>query len=146
MTIQSRIRRYIPNYLLPIARKYCPNIIRDIIKYHKGQGFESEQYVLLHHGPIGIPYEWAIEQNVDSIQVLRDETNNLPYVRYGELNIYYPATIPEQDIKQMYNNVINIEQDIRSPHCYLTNTFSIDKGEIVVDCGASEGFFFHKPY
>ena len=146
MTIQSRIRRYIPTYLLPIARKYCPNQIRDIIKYHKYHGFETELSVLIHHGPIGIPYEWAVEQKADSIQVLRDDTLKLPYVQHRNHKIYYPEVMTEEEIKHLYNNVVNIEQDIRSPHCYLTNTFSIDKGEIVVDCGASEGFFFYTTY
>ena len=47
----------------------------------------------------------------------------------------------DEDIQTLYNNVVNIEQDVRSPHCYFTKTYGIDYGDIVVDCGASEGFF-----
>ena len=42
----------------------------------------------------------------------------------------------------MYMKNILVEQDLRSPHCYLDNSFKLDfKYNCVLDCGAAEGFF-----
>ena len=42
---------------------------------------------------------------------------------------------------QQYFNSLRLEQDIRSPHRYLTPDFDVAENDVVVDVGAAEGNF-----
>jgi hypothetical protein len=92
--------------------------------------------------PLGVtpPYEWVKEYFPENLKVAQDETTGLPFVMVNTHRVYFPrgATPPEV---QRDASVGQMEQDARSPHCYLGNGFNVDAGDVAVFVGASNGLF-----
>lgn len=63
------------------------------------------------------------------------------YVHHKGHRLYYSRDFKsENDIKLIYNG-IRVEQDVRSPHRYLTDEFNVKENDVVIDIGAAEGNF-----
>lgn len=87
------------------------------------------------------PYKFYKRYIKNQVKVVWDKHNNLNYVIKDKHRIYFPAGYDESMIKDYYN-AINAEQDIRSPHKYLTDELKQKcLGKIVLDIGAAEGNF-----
>ena len=54
--------------------------------------------------------------------------------------LYFKKRWGKKRIRLSFNE-LRKEQDIRSPHCYETDGFKIEKGDVLVDIGAAEGIF-----
>lgn len=77
----------------------------------------------------------------DDIEVLFDESLKLKYVNYKkDKPIYFKKKWSNSRIQKALNQLY-IEQDINSPHRYLTNSFNVDKDTIVADIGCAEANF-----
>ena len=77
----------------------------------------------------------------DEIEVLFDEALKLKYVNYKKGKpIYFKKKWSKSRIQKALNQLY-IEQDINSPHRYLTDDFNIDKETIVADIGCAEANF-----
>lgn len=87
-----------------------------------------------------LSYFFPDEYKISSIKVYDDENNKLKYVLFDDKKLYFKRSWSVRQIKKYYRNLL-AEQDNRSPHKYLTNNFSVEKGSIVVDAGAAEGIF-----
>lgn len=87
-----------------------------------------------------IPHFYIHKYDKDSIEVLKDPANGLPYVMHDDHRLYFKRRWSIDRVKRAYVALIR-EQDPQSPHRYLTPNFSIRKGDIVADIGAAEGIF-----
>lgn len=77
----------------------------------------------------------------DEIEVLFDEALKLKYVNYKKGKpIYFKKKWSKSRIQRALNQLY-IEQDINSPHRYLTDDFNVDKETIVADIGCAEANF-----
>ena len=77
----------------------------------------------------------------DEIEVLFDEALKLKYVDYKKGKpIYFKKKWSKSRIQKALNQLY-IEQDINSPHRYLTDDFNVDKETIVADIGCAEANF-----
>ena len=77
----------------------------------------------------------------DEIEVLFDEALKLKYVNYKKGKpIYFKKKWSKSRIQKALNQLY-IEQDINSPHRYLTDDFNVDKETIVADIGCAEANF-----
>ncbi len=76
-----------------------------------------------------------------NVNLYKDLTNNMYYVLHSEKKMYFPKSWTDQEKIIMYYRSILMEQDISSPHRYLTKDFRVDKNDIVLDIGAAEGNF-----
>jgi hypothetical protein len=85
-----------------------------------------------------IPYSFASDYKSNEIQVFKDEKLKMHYVFYEGKRLYFKRQSSVRGIKRNYN-YLRIEQDINSPHRYLTEDFTIDSNDILVDVGAAEG-------
>ena len=77
----------------------------------------------------------------DEIEVLFDEALKLKYVNYKKGKpIYFKKKWSKSRIQKALNQLY-IEQDINSPHRYLTDDFNVDNETIVADIGCAEANF-----
>lgn len=77
--------------------------------------------------------------NVD-IEVIWDRDKEMYYVMHLNKKMYFPKAYTKEKIKKYYRQIL-IEQDKESPHRYQSDTFAIEKDEIVLDVGVAEGNF-----
>lgn len=86
-------------------------------------------------------YKFYNEYINRDIEVFKDEMNGLYYVLLDQKKMYFKRTIDTKEKVKKYYNFICAEQDIRSPHRYLSEEYDVDSGSIVVDIGVAEGNF-----
>lgn len=86
------------------------------------------------------PYSFPTEYQADDIELFKDEQLNLNYMMWEGKKLYYKNGNRPKKARQYFNS-LRLEQDIRSPHRYLTNDFDVTANDVVVDVGAAEGNF-----
>lgn len=86
-------------------------------------------------------YPFYDEYMYDDVSVYYDEVVRLYYgVCYGR-RMYLSRQYDTPEKAKHYLRYAYMEQDKRSPHCYLTERFQVNKGDIGIDIGAAEGIF-----
>ncbi len=86
------------------------------------------------------PYHFPKKYKPSDISVHKDPERDLHYIFHDGKRMYFKRSWSVKDIRENYTNLL-IEQDIDSPHRYLTNNFKVEAGEVVADIGAAEGIF-----
>ncbi len=86
------------------------------------------------------PYDFQDEYQAQDIEVFDDREKGMCYVLQDGKRLYFKKRWGKQKIRNLYN-LLSKEQDIRSPHRYLTEQFRFEDGEVLVDVGAAEGNF-----
>jgi hypothetical protein len=86
-------------------------------------------------------YEFTDKYINRNIDVFKDENNGLYYVLFNQKKMYFKRSMDTIQKVIKYYNFICAEQDIRSPHRYLTEEFDVDNDSVVVDIGVAEGNF-----
>jgi hypothetical protein len=76
-----------------------------------------------------------------SYEVFWDEKCGMYYGDYLGHKMYMSRKYDNSVKASLYLRNIIMEQDKRSPHCYLTDDFEIEQGYIGIDIGAAEGIF-----
>jgi hypothetical protein len=95
----------------------------------------------LSKNPIAVfPYDFQDEYIAEDIEVYEDKEKGLRYVLLDGKRLYFKKRWGKKKIQNLYN-LLSKEQDIRSPHRYLTDKFRFEEGEVLVDVGAAEGNF-----
>jgi hypothetical protein len=69
-----------------------------------------------------------------------DRENGMRYVLQEGKRLYFKKRWHENKIKRAYCDLIR-EQDLNSPHRYLTDSFTVGKDDVLADIGAAEGNF-----
>ncbi|MFN8284212.1 MAG: FkbM family methyltransferase [Chitinophagales bacterium] len=87
------------------------------------------------------PYSFVANYNQHSIDVQKDEAVNLFYVLHKGKKLYYNVSYDTIEKVQYAYNCTSIEQDAKSPHCYVNTDFNVPKNAVVLDIGAAEGNF-----
>jgi hypothetical protein len=95
----------------------------------------------LRKNPLAIfPYDFQKKYKEDDIEVFDDREKGLRYVMLDGKRLYLKRKWDKKEIRMRFNWLL-IEQDIESPHRYLTDQFQFEDGEVLVDVGAAEGNF-----
>jgi len=134
IVVPKFIRKRILAKQLPIA----------ILKYYENtsepQSEEIQQALdYLKTNPIAIfPYDFQNEYHEEDIEVFKDREKGMHYVLQDGKRLYFKKRWGKRKIRNLYN-LLKKEQDIRSPHRYLTDEFRFEEGEVLVDVGAAEG-------
>lgn len=121
--LRSKIITYYSN-----PKKPLPEEISRVLDYIKNRGIAI------------IPYYFQDEYIEDAIEVHYDKETGLRYVMHEGKRLYFKRRWSIKRIRLSYNE-LRKEQDIRSPHCYETDGFKVEKGDVLVDIGAAEGIF-----
>ena len=130
------IRKRILAYRLP----------KSILKYYSRLAEKPSSEIqsalnYLKNNPIAIfPYEFQDEYIANEVEVFKDEQKGLHYVLLEGRKLYFKKRWGKQKIQNLFN-LLSKEQDIRSPHRYLTEQFNFENGEVLVDVGVAEGNF-----
>ena len=129
--------RYKKNYL---EAKRIIDFLK--IELKKKDDAEKQQVVkfLKKRGMTIYPYDFIDEYDEKNIEVFVDYDCGMNYVLYENKRLYFPRKMEVGAIKGMYNALLK-EQDINSPHRYLTEKFQVRNNDIVADVGAAEGLF-----
>jgi hypothetical protein len=86
------------------------------------------------------PYPFHDDYSSDKIEVFHDPEKDMRYVIQDGKRLYFKRRWGEKRIKRAYSDLLR-EQDINSPHRYLTDSFTVGKDEVIADIGAAEGNF-----
>jgi len=90
--------------------------------------------------PLGMqpPYEWAHRYMAEEVHVERDATCGMLFAEVDKRRVFFPRGSTVADVQQAVR-IARMEQDPRSPHCYLCGEHKIDTGDVGVFVGASDG-------
>jgi hypothetical protein len=144
-------------YLFPIYRIIVPKPLRTIIlkkslrkriiKYFaslpEDQVNADHREVLdyLRDNEVRIfPYSFHDNYAAEDIEVSYDSQKGLRYVLQEGKKLYFKRRWGVKRIKRAYSDLIR-EQDSNSPHRYLSDSFHVDRNDILADIGAAEGNF-----
>jgi Methyltransferase FkbM domain len=134
----------------PIYKKLIPRALRlrflknKIVKNLENRDLNIEEKEVLHYLKTNklhiFPYKFPEKYNPTDIIIKKDVEKDLLYTLWEGKKLYYKNG---SQIKkaQIYFNSLLLEQDIESPHRYLTSDFDLNHGDIIVDVGAAEGNF-----
>jgi len=86
------------------------------------------------------PYNFHHDYSPEKIEVFEDRAKGMRYVMQDGKRLYFKKRWSEKRIKKAYSDLLR-EQDSKSPHRYLTDSFKIDKNDVIADIGAAEGNF-----
>lgn len=84
-----------------------------------------------------------VNLNVSEHEVQWDRIENLPYIIYEDKKIYYPSSYifdTNKDGKAVVKDFLH-EQQLTSPHLYISDDITVERGDVIADGGACEGDF-----
>jgi len=105
--------------------------------------YKSESDYIQKNGFTYFPYKAL--QEVPPFESGYDNRLELPYVVHKGKRLYFPQSYPVETCVNMYKSYIGEECLLggryreKQPHQYVTDTFTIDEGDVLVDVGCAEG-------
>mgnify|MGYP005756007451 FL=1 len=115
---------------------YYKSIPAQDIDPHKKEALEFLSDHKLHV----FPHNFIKKYKRNRVAVHTDEATGLKYVLHDGKRLYFKRNWSARKIRRNYNFLL-LEQDPLSPHRYLTDHFTVNHGDVVVDAGAAEGNF-----
>lgn len=85
-------------------------------------------------------YEFTEEYRKKNVEIIYDAVSEMHYVPYKGKKMYFPGGWGTDKIASYFRSVV-MEQDERSPHCYVKEGYEVKEGDVVLDAGAAEGIF-----
>lgn len=154
-TLKKRVERVI-EFHFPLLRQWYRNKIghgeewqsrKAILNYYKSnkaakqdKDIEAALKYIRKKGIHIFPYPFIEKYTPGKIKIHKDKECGLKYVIHNGKRLYYPRETRTMDFQSQYSFLIS-EQDKQSPHCYETDTFGIEEGDILFDIGAAEGIY-----
>lgn len=144
-------------YLFPVYRILVPKPIRTIIlkkslrkriidfytNLPDGQLNDDQREVVkyLESNDVEIfPYPFNDDYSPGRVEVFYDQDKGMRYVMQEGKRLYFKKRWGVKRIRRAYSD-LSREQDIYSPHRYLTDSFTIGSDDVLADIGAAEGNF-----
>jgi hypothetical protein len=94
----------------------------------------------LKNNPLSIfPYSFQNLYSPEDVEVFFDESYKMHYVFLDGKRLYFKRRLSKKNIRNSFSGLLR-EQDINSPHRYLTKDFNA-ADSIVADIGAADGNF-----
>lgn len=124
--------------------KYLIKLKKNILIYHQNLSNNKDVNIVIDYlksNPIQVfPYQFTRKYTKESINVFLDKNNGLKYVLHDNKKLYFKRSMNEGSIKGLYRG-LQIDQDLNSPHLYLTNDFNLNSKDVIADIGCAEGNF-----
>jgi len=144
-------------YLFPIYRILVPKPVRTcilkkslrrniiaLLSSLSPEQINDEQKEVLKYlklNPVSIfPYSFHYNYSPEKTEVLYDDKRKMSYVMQEGKRLYFKKRWGVKRIRRAYSD-LSREQDICSPHRYLTDSFTIGSDDVLADIGAAEGNF-----
>lgn len=125
----------------PNRRRFCNEILR---YYEENPTADTDMLAALdflkYYGyAVLIPLRFIEEYDWRRLRAGKDD-DGFPYVMLPSgKRLYMPKHLSMRQAKIGVNHLLT-EQDGRSPHCYLTETFNVDENDVLADVGCAEGY------
>ncbi len=129
------------SFLSKIRGEYLKYLLRKNDELQKNEALQECFQYIDKYGVATFCYEDMDRQFYSTTDILWDEEKRLYYATYRGKKVYLKRSIGSVEKAALWMNDIAREQLSQSPHCYLTEQFRPDKGEIVFDIGCAEGNF-----
>ena len=91
-----------------------------------------------HHRYSPFPYRWTLKYDKLIPEVLFDDTVSFYYILFEGKRLYFPKNFTRNQVIWTMRSILK-EQDEKSAHLYLTDTFQVENDSIMVDGGVAEG-------
>lgn len=144
-------------YLFPVYRVIVPKPVRTIILKNSLRKKILNHYSSLPEDEINddqhevieylrknevriFPYSFHDNYSPGQIIVKYDSNKRMRYVLQDGMRLYFKKRWGEERIKKAYSDLMR-EQDLSSPHRYLSDSFKVSESDIIADIGAAEGNF-----
>ena len=126
--LKKSLREKILEYFASLPENEVNDEQREVLRY-------------LDNNPVKIfPYPFHDNYFPEKIEIMFDPQTGMRYVLQEGKRLYFKKRWGEKRIKRAYSDLLR-EQDINSPHKYLTESFTIGNDDVIADIGAAEGNF-----
>jgi hypothetical protein len=140
---KSLFDKFVPKFIRKPIRDH--QIKKTILNYYDslpGTSINEEEEVALNYlrnNKFSVfPYPFQHNYKRKDITVYNDSKLKLKYILFEGKRLYFKQSSSARGVKRNYNALL-IEQDLNSPHRYLTDSFKPGIDDIFVDVGAAEG-------
>jgi len=132
----------------PIRTKILlASLAKKIPAFHSSsEGFttDTERQVVIDYinrrGVQIFPYDFTDKYTHSSIDVFEDSSCGLKYVMMDNKRLYFKRRWSVKRIRKSFHD-LSLEQDLKSPHRYLSTNFTVSSSDVLADFGAAEGNF-----
>jgi 23S rRNA U2552 (ribose-2'-O)-methylase RlmE/FtsJ len=90
------------------------------------------------HNLCVLPYDFTGNYKSEEVSVAKEQ--ELPYVIMQGKKLFFKYYWSNRRVQEYYSEIA-AEQDLQSPHCYLSPSFNVSENDVVLDLGAAEGNF-----
>lgn len=125
---RRRLKNKVVEYLEGIPPQSIPDDQKEVLEY------------IREHDISVFPYNFPEEYDPSEIEIFQDAEIGLHYMMWEGKRLYFRSGLRKSKAVRVFNRLL-LEQDVRSPHRYLSEDFDIAEGDVVVDVGAAEGNF-----
>lgn len=143
LKINSSKIRYVEYPMLFLEQQIYDKYREELAGVKKCQTDEKQQIIdyIIQNGVKMYCYSFYDEYMEKDVPVYLDDKNGMYYGIFLSHKMYLSRKLDTLEKAKNYFRYTFMEQDIRSPHCYLTEAFQIKEGEVGIDIGAAEGVF-----
>lgn len=86
-------------------------------------------------------YDYVEKYKKLNIEVFEDTSSEMFYVMHQDKKLYFKREFQtEKEVRNYYSSLLS-EQDVQSPHRYISEDFCVEDGDVLIDAGAAEGIF-----
>jgi hypothetical protein len=122
------LRKSILDHFAGLPEEEINDEQNDVIKFIRKNGIKI------------FPYDFHNHYSENSIEVFFDLQNHMRYVFHEGKRLYFKKKWGISRIKRAYCDLVR-EQDLASPHRYLSDSFQIMGSDVIADIGAADGNF-----
>jgi hypothetical protein len=126
--LKKSLRRKILNHFAVLPENEVNEEQREVLRF-----IENDEIRIF-------PYSFHKNYSPEDIKVFYDSSHGMHYVIQEGKRLYFKKRWGEKKIRLAYCDLLR-EQDIMSPHRYLTDSFAIEKDDVLADIGAAEANF-----
>lgn len=141
MSLVSKFRSLKRRIRLRKCNAYIRRLILNYYRKNDPGRYTGELRYIKDKGVAIFPYKFNDDQKYDyrKVEVFTDDECGLKYIIHEGRKLYFP---PKQDshLQRSYAFLCK-EQDPLSPHCYQSEKFHVNDGDILFDIGSAEGLF-----
>lgn len=112
-----------------------------ITRYRDIEDEEIHEIVsYLNNNPLDVfNYEFTKKYNCKDMII--ESENGLLYTIHNGKKMFFSKNYDNEEKVRAYYRSLLIEQDLKSPHRYLTDCFKVENESVVIDAGVAEGNF-----
>lgn len=115
--------------------------MRLLTRYSQSEDSEIKEIVkYLDNHPLG-NFNYLFVENYKKSKIFIGKEKGLYYTIHNGKKLFFSKDYDTEEKARQYYCSLIIEQDVNSPHRYLTESFRVPDGAVVIDVGAAEGIF-----